>query len=48
MQRNFEPMRKQVEAWQGSELNVTAKVLIYEAFVEGKLEAPETPCQHGA
>jgi hypothetical protein len=40
MQRNFEPMRKQVEAWQPSELtDVTAKVVIYEAFVEGKLEA---------
>jgi hypothetical protein len=35
MQRNFEPMRRQVEAWQGSELTD----VIYEAFVEGKLEA---------
>lgn len=35
-------MRKQVEAWQKSELtDVTAKVVIYEAFVEGKLEAPK-------
>jgi len=42
MHRNFEPMRKQVEAWQKSELtDVTAKVIIYEAFVEGKLEAPK-------
>ena len=42
MQRNFEPMRKQVEAWQGSELtDVTVKVVIYDAFVEGKLEAPK-------
>ena len=41
MQRNFEPMRKQVEAWQRSELtHVTAKIVICEAFVEGKLEAP--------
>lgn len=31
MQRNFEPLRKQVEAWQGSELtDVTANVAIYE------------------
>ena len=38
--RNFEPMRKQVEAWLRSELtDVTAKVVVYEAFVEGKLEA---------
>ena len=35
-------MRKQVEAWQQSELtDVTAKVVIYEAFVEGRLEAPK-------
>jgi hypothetical protein len=42
MQRNFEPIRKQVEAWQGSELtDVTGKVVIHEAFVEGGLEAPK-------
>jgi hypothetical protein len=42
MQRNFEPMRKQVEALQISELrDVTAKVVINEAFVEGRLEAPK-------
>ena len=42
MLRNFEPMRKQVEAWQRSKLtDVTAKVVIYEAFVEAKLEAPK-------
>ncbi|MFZ0862406.1 MAG: hypothetical protein WAN18_17180, partial [Candidatus Sulfotelmatobacter sp.] len=42
MQRNFEPMRKQVEAWQKSELtDVTAKVVIYEAFIEGRLQEPK-------
>jgi hypothetical protein len=42
MQRNFEPMREQVEAWQKTELtDVAAKVVIYEAFVEGQLEAPK-------
>ncbi len=42
MQRNFEPMRKQVENWQRCDLtDVTAKVVIYEAFVEGKLKAPK-------
>ena len=42
MRRNFEPMRKQVEAWQRSEImDVSAKVIIYEAFVEGNLEAPK-------
>jgi hypothetical protein len=41
MQRNYGPMRKQVEAWQRNELtDVTVKVVIYEAFAEGKLEAP--------
>jgi hypothetical protein len=48
MQRNFEPMRKQVDAWQRSELtDVAAKVVIYEAFVEGRLELPNIwpgPC----
>jgi hypothetical protein len=38
MQRKFEPMRKQAKAWQRSELtDVTAKLVTYEAFVEGKL-----------
>jgi len=42
MQRNFEPMRKQVEMWQRSELtHVSVNVVIYEAFVEGRLEAPK-------
>lgn len=42
MKRNFKPMRNQVAAWQRSDWqNVTAKVAIYEVFVEGKLEAPK-------
>jgi hypothetical protein len=46
MQRNFEPMRRQVESWQRSEVtDVTAKLVIYEAFVEGKLEAPKHPAR---
>jgi hypothetical protein len=41
MQPNFEPTRRQVGAWQKCELtDVTAKVVIYETFIEGKLEAP--------
>jgi hypothetical protein len=41
-------MRKQVEAWQRSELtDVTAKVVIYEAFVEGELEAPGSRTARG-
>lgn len=42
IQRKFEPTRKQVQAWQRSELtDVTANMVIYEALVEGKLEAPK-------
>jgi hypothetical protein len=44
MQRNFEPMRKQVEGRQRSELtDGTAKVVIYDAFLEGKLEDHASP-----
>jgi len=42
MQRNFEPMRKQVEVWRQAELtDVTAKMIIYEAFIESELEVPK-------
>jgi hypothetical protein len=42
MQRNFEPMQRQITAWRENELtNVTAKLLIYEAFVEGELDVPK-------
>jgi len=35
-------MRRQVETWQRSELtDITVKVVIYEAFVESKPEAPK-------
>jgi hypothetical protein len=42
MQRNFEPMRAQIETWRESRLSdETAKLIIYRAFVEGELEAPK-------
>jgi len=42
MQRNFEPMKRQVEEWRARQLSVgTAKLIIYQAFVEGDLEAPK-------
>src|SRR5207245_2852774 len=42
MQRNFEPMRRQVQTWKGLQLPETyAKLVIYRAFVEGELEAPK-------
>ena len=35
-------MRKQVEAWRQTELSdVAAKMIIYEAFIEGELEVPK-------
>ena len=42
MQRNFEPMRRQVEAWRAQQLSTTAaKLTIYRAFIEGDLEIPK-------
>ena len=45
IQRNFEPMQRQVERWRQTQItNERAKLILilYEAFVEGKLEAPRT------
>jgi hypothetical protein len=47
MQRNVEPMRKQVEAWQRSELtDVTAKVVITRHLSRANSK-PRTPCPDG-
>jgi hypothetical protein len=41
MQRNFSPMVKAVEQWRQTQLSdVSAKLLIYRAFVEAELEVP--------
>jgi hypothetical protein len=41
MQRNFDPMRRQVETWRAQQLTTgVAKLTIYRAFIEGDLEAP--------
>jgi hypothetical protein len=41
MQRNFDPMVKQIEIWRESQLaDVEAKMVIYEVFIEGELEVP--------
>jgi hypothetical protein len=41
MHRNFEPMRRQVDKWRAQQLSPTsAKMLIYQAFVEGDLDVP--------
>ena len=42
MQRNFEPMRQQVEQWRAQRISTTtAKLVIYQAFIESDLEAPK-------
>ena len=42
MQRNFDGMRKQVDAWRDSQLSDTvAKMIIYRAFIESDLEVPK-------
>jgi hypothetical protein len=42
MQRNFEPVRKPVEAWKGTHLpDETTKLVIHRAFVEGELDVPK-------
>lgn len=42
MQRSFAPMLNQVNAWKGYELPDTmAKLVIYRAFIEDKLEVPK-------
>jgi hypothetical protein len=41
MQRNFEPMRQQVESWRAQQLSdASAKLTIYRAFIEGDLDVP--------
>jgi len=42
IQRNFEPMKKQLEAWKATQIpDATAKLVIYRAFVEGELDVPK-------
>jgi hypothetical protein len=43
IQRNFEPMQRQVEQWRNSQISdERAKLILYEAFVDGELEAPRS------
>jgi len=43
IQRNFEPMRRQVETWRETQISdKQSKLIFYAAFVEGKLEAPKS------
>jgi hypothetical protein len=42
MQRNFGPLKRQVEEWQAMQLsNASAKLLIYQAFIEDEQGQPK-------
>jgi hypothetical protein len=43
IQRNFEPMQRQVENWRQTQItDERAKLIFYAAFVDGKLDAPRS------
>ncbi len=43
IQRNFEPLQQQIEQWRQTQLtDDRAKLILYQAFVEGELEAPRS------
>jgi len=43
IQRHFEPMRRQVETWQQTQItDAQAKLITYGALGEGKLDAPKS------
>jgi len=43
IQRNFEPMRRQVETWRQTQItDDQAKLIFYRAFVEEELDAPKS------
>ena len=42
IQRNFEPMRRQVDNWRQTRItDEQAKLIFYSAFVQGRLDAPK-------
>jgi hypothetical protein len=43
IQRNFEPMQRQVECWRQTQItDAQAKLIFYSAFVDGELDAPKS------
>jgi DNA polymerase III delta prime subunit len=43
IQRNFDPLQRQVETWRQTQItDDTAKLILYSAFVDGELEAPRS------
>jgi hypothetical protein len=48
MQRNFDPMRQQVERWRVQQLSgEMARLTIYRAFIESALEVPKHLARRG-
>jgi hypothetical protein len=42
IQRNFEPMQRQVDLWRQTQItDAQARLIFYSAFVDGRLKAPE-------
>jgi hypothetical protein len=43
IQRNFEPLQRQVDTWRNTQItDEAAKLIFYRAFVDGQLEAPKS------
>src|SRR5262249_39546033 len=43
IQRNFEPLQRQIELWRKTQItDDTARLIFYSAFIDGKLEAPRS------
>ena len=43
IQRNFEPMERQVESWRQTQItDERAKLIFYSAFIDGRLDAPKS------
>ena len=43
IQRNFEPMQRQIESWRQTQItDAQAKLIFYSAFVDGELDAPKS------
>ena len=48
IQRNFEPLHRQVELWRKTQItDDAARLIFYSAFIDGKLEAPCCPKSTG-
>jgi len=48
IQRNFEPMQRQVESWRQTQITYAqAKLIFYSAFVDGKARRYEEPAHRG-